>query len=150
MSNQSFCERITHREELSIGFFMKLENVRLMLAVNNIDETVAFYRDLLGFECANRMDGWAALQRDDVEIMISLPNAHEPFEKPTLTGSLYFSTSDVDALWNQIKDKANVVYPLESFYYGMREFAIRDNNGYILQFGQEISNPEQIPPPGID
>jgi len=28
-----------------------------------------------------------------------------------------------------------VVYPIESFDYGMREFAIRDNNGYILQFG---------------
>jgi len=31
-----------------------------------------------------------------------------------------------------------VVYPLEDCAYGMREFAIRDNNGYILQFGQEI------------
>jgi hypothetical protein len=32
----------------------------------------------------------------------------------------------------------------------MREFAIRDNNGYILQFGQEITDPEQIPAPEID
>jgi hypothetical protein len=30
---------------------------------------------------------------------------------------------------------------MEDFEYGMREFAIRDNNGYILQFGQEISSP---------
>ncbi|HKD80926.1 MAG TPA: hypothetical protein VKH81_14610 [Candidatus Angelobacter sp.] len=56
----------------------------------------------------------------------------------------------MDALWDEIKDRANVVYPLESFYYGMREFAIRDNNGYILQFGQEISDPSQIPPPEIE
>ena len=41
-------------------------------------------------------------------------------------------------LWQQIKERATVVYPLEDFEYGMREFAIRDNNGYILQFGQEI------------
>ena len=126
---------------------MKLENVRPMLAVTNIDDTIGFYRDLLGFACVNQMDGWAALSRDNVELMVSLPNAHEPFEKPTLTGSIYFNTSDVDALWEQIKEKVSVVYPIENFFYGMREFAIRDNNGYILQFGQEISDPAQIPPP---
>jgi uncharacterized glyoxalase superfamily protein PhnB len=129
---------------------MKLENVRPVLAVNDIDETIHFYRDVLGFECANRMDGWAALRKDNVEVTISLPNAHEPFDKPTLTGSIYFNTSDVDALWQQIKDKANIVYPVENFFYGMREFAIRDNNGYILQFGQEINDPGQIPPPEMD
>jgi uncharacterized glyoxalase superfamily protein PhnB len=96
------------------------------------------------------MDGWAALCRDNVELMISLPNTHEPFEKPTLTGSIYFNTTDVDALWKQIKDKVSVVYPIENFFYGMREFAIRDNNGYLLQFGQEITDPAQIPSPDVD
>jgi len=129
---------------------MKLENIHPVLAVNDIDDTIRFYRDVLGFECANRMDGWAALCKDNVEVMISLPNAHEPFEKPTLTGSIYFNTSDVDALWEQIKNKANIVYQIENFFYGMREFAIRDNNGYILQFGQEISDPAQIPPAEAD
>ena len=124
---------------------MKLENVKPMLAVNSMDDTISFYCIVLGFECVNRMEGWAALRKDAVEIMISLPNAHEPFEKPTLTGSLYFSSDDIDALWDKIKDKASVVYPIENFYYGMREFAIRDNNGYILQFGQEITDPLQIP-----
>jgi uncharacterized glyoxalase superfamily protein PhnB len=129
---------------------MKLESIRPMLAVNNIDETVRFYRNILGFECANQMDGWAALSRDNVELMISLPNAHEPFEKPTFTGSIYFNTIDVDALWEQIKDKTRIVYPIENFFYGMREFAIRDNNGYILQFGQEITDPSEIPPSEVD
>lgn len=121
-----------------------------MLTVSNMDDTILFYRNLLGFECVSRLESWAALRKDGVEVMISLPNDHEPFEKPALTGSLYFNTVDVDELWDQIKDKASVVYPLESFYYGMREFAIRDNNGYILQFGQEITDPAQIPPPEID
>jgi len=129
---------------------MRFENVRPVLAVLSTDDTVAFYRDTLGFECVGRLEGWAALRNDQVELMISLPNAHEPFEKPTLTGSLYFNSNDVDALWNEIKDRASVVYPLANFYYGMREFAIRDNNGYILQFGQEITDPAKIPAPEID
>ena len=129
---------------------MKLENIRPMLAVNSIDDTILFYRNLLGFECMNRMEGWACLRKDHVEVMISLPNAHEPFEKPSLTGSIYFTASDVDALWDEIKDRVNIVYPIENFYYGMREFAIRDNNGYILQFGQEIKDRAQIPLPEIN
>ena len=126
---------------------MKIESVRPVLAVTSIDDTILFYRNTLGFECAGRVDGWAALRRDGVEIMISLPNAHEPFTMPMLTGSIYFNCAGVDALWEDIKDRSNVVYPLENFYYGMREFAIRDNNGYILQFGQEIQDPSQIPAP---
>jgi uncharacterized glyoxalase superfamily protein PhnB len=107
-------------------------------ALVGTEQTIAFYRELLGFECINRMEGWALLRRDSVELMLSLPNAHEPFDKIQFTGSFYFHPDEVDEFWRQIKDKAVVVYPLEDFDYGMREFAIRDNNGYILQFGQEI------------
>ena len=53
----------------------------------------------------------------------------------TLTGALYFNVDDV---WEQLKDQAQVEYPIENFDFGMREFAIRDCNGYLLQFGQEI------------
>lgn len=117
---------------------MKLENLIPMLWVNNLDDTIRFYVDLLGFDCTNRLEGWASLKKDAVELMISLPNEHEAFERLQFTGSFYFHPDDVDAIWNQVKDKASVVYPIENFPYGMREFAIRDNTGYILQFGQSI------------
>ena len=124
---------------------MHLTSLTPMLEVTDMDGTIAFYHDVLDFACANRMEGWAVLLNDDVEIMISLPNAHTPFDKPRFTGSLYMKLDDVDALWRQVKDRATVVYPLENFHYGMREFAIRDNNGYCLQFGSEIKDPSQIP-----
>jgi len=56
-----------------------------------------------------------------------------------VTGSFYFTTDDVDALWQELKDKARVCYDIENFEWGMREFAVYDNNGYLLQFGQEIA-----------
>jgi uncharacterized glyoxalase superfamily protein PhnB len=71
--------------------------------------------------------------------MISLPNQHEPYAQPLFTGSFYFRVDDANALWRQLKDKATVVFPLEDFDYGMREFAIRDINGYILQFGRKLA-----------
>lgn len=82
----------------------------------------------------------SAIQSLALSLMLSLPNAHEPFAKIQFTGSFYFRIDNVDQFWEQIRDKAPVVYPIENFEYGMHEFAIRDNNGYILQFGQEIPN----------
>ncbi len=38
----------------------------------------------------------------------------------------------------RIGDKARLCYDIETFPWGMREFAVYDNNGYILQFGEEI------------
>ena len=53
--------------------------------------------------------------------------------------------SDAASLWASLKDIARVVYPLEDFDYGMREFAINDNNGYLLQFGQPLDDGEALP-----
>lgn len=111
-----------------------------MLYTEALEETVRFYCATLGFECANNNPdlGWASVKKDEIEIMFCLPNAHISFEKPTFTGSIYITTGDVNAIWNAVKDGAKVCYPIEDFDYGMREFAIYDNNGYLLQFGQPI------------
>jgi uncharacterized glyoxalase superfamily protein PhnB len=119
---------------------MRFDNLVPMLWVNDIGQTVRFYEDLLGFKCVNRIEQWACLRKDKVELMLSTPNAHEPYDKIQFTGSFYFYPENVDELWATVKDRATIVYPIENFDYGMREFAIRDNNGYILQFGQEISS----------
>jgi len=59
----------------------------------------------------------------------------------TWTNPSDFIRTFLDSLWEKFRDKVVIVYPVEDFDYGMREFAIRDNNGYILQFGQEIASP---------
>jgi len=119
---------------------MKIENLTPMLRTKDLQGSVDFYTRILGFECRALSEewGWASLSRDGVEIMLALPNAHKPFDRPVFTGSLYFRCDDVDAVWKQVKDQAKVCYPIEGFEHGMREFAIYDNNGYLLQFGQEI------------
>ncbi len=71
--------------------------------------------------------------------MLASPNHHEGDTKPVFTGSLYFLIDEVDALWAEITGKARVCYAVETFTYGMREFGIYDNNGYLLQFGQPVA-----------
>ena len=121
---------------------MKLTALRPMLWTEDLQGTVDFYTGKLGFACGGRNDdwGWVTLTVDDVSLMIAKPNAHTPYDKIGFTGSFYFTTDDVDAMWAMLKDKASICYGIEDFEYGMREFAVYDNNGYLLQFGQEIEN----------
>jgi uncharacterized glyoxalase superfamily protein PhnB len=123
---------------------MKLRELTPMLRTHDLQGSVDFYTTVLGFTCEARADeyGWASLRRDQVSIMLALPNEHEPFERPAFTGSLYINADDVDAMWEQVKDRARVCYPIEDFDYGMREFGVYDNNGYLLQFGRET--PESL------
>ena len=120
---------------------MAIKRVTPMLTVPDVEAAVRFYSDTLGFRPGNRMEGWAVVERDGVEVMFALPNPHmPPFAAPRFTGSLYFVMDNgVDELWDALREKVEIVYPLENFEYGMREFAIRDNHGYLLQFGQEIA-----------
>jgi hypothetical protein len=40
---------------------MKLNRLVPMLWTAGLDNTVKFYLDLLGFDCVNRMEGWARI-----------------------------------------------------------------------------------------
>ncbi|MBU6238028.1 MAG: VOC family protein [Planctomycetes bacterium] len=111
-----------------------------MLRTWDIPATISFYTDVLGFTCKTYDEewGWAHLNRDGIAIMISGPNEHEGDTAPGFTGSLYITCDDVDDLWTSLKDRVRVCYPIEDFDYGMREFGIYDNNGYLLQFGKPL------------
>lgn len=119
---------------------MKLTALRPVLYTKQVKFTIEFYIEMLGFTCNGiSEDGiWATLSRDEVEIMVSYPNEHIPFDKPNFTGSIYITVDNVDELWEQLKVVTQVCYDVETFDYGMREFAIYDNNGYLIQFGQPV------------
>ncbi|HVX51411.1 MAG TPA: VOC family protein [Chitinophagaceae bacterium] len=119
---------------------MRLLNLTPMLWTANLEGTMEFYATQLGFTISNYNEewGWVHLNRDGAGIMFALPNTHEAFDKPACTGTFYFYCDEVDNLWEKLKDPPFVYYGIENFEYGMREFAIKDNNGYILQFGCEI------------
>ena len=114
-----------------------------MLETEDLRQTIKFYTELLGFKCQGLYPDadnpcWASLVKDQIEIMFTTRNAHSRLEQPMMTGSLYFNPDNVDEAWEQLKDQVMIEYPIENFDYGMREFAIRDCNGYLIQFGREI------------
>ncbi len=124
---------------------MQLQKLSPILWTKNLQETISFYETVLGFKSRSNFPNFAALCRDNAEIMVIVPT-DEPdsnddfFPKPLLTGSIYIFTEDVDEFWETVKDKATIKAPISDRQYWMRDFCILDNNGYEIVFGEDISN----------
>lgn len=111
-----------------------------MLRVPDVPAAAAWYSDMLGFtSCTDGSDGWALLERDGIELMLSAFNAQEGDAASRFTGSLYLHCDDVDDWWLRLKERVRICYPIEDFAYGMREFAIYDSDGFLIRFGQSLS-----------
>ena len=112
-----------------------------MLETDDLPATIEFYTKTLGFEVYNTLSNeegpyWTSMHRDDAELMFCTRNAHSKPKHATVTGVMYFYPDDVMALWDELKDKVKVEWKPEDFGYGMLDFGIHDNNGFILAFGQ--------------
>lgn len=125
---------------------MNLRALTPMLRTPDPAATIAFYTQALDFRLSagDAAGGWAAPERDGVELMLGGLNGHEGDVAPAFTGSLYLRTDDVDGWWRRLRERARACYPIGDFGYGMREFAIYDNNGYLLQFGQPIAAFDEV------
>ncbi len=126
---------------------MRLDYLCPMLWTNDMEKSISFYTDVLGFELDeyNKEWAWCHMHKDKVSFMFTSPNEHTPYNsQPVLTGSFYIYTEAVDEIWEHLKDKATVSYGIANFPHNMREFAILDNNGYMLQFGRELKSGEVI------
>ena len=104
----------------------------------------SYYRDVLGFECeyaAGDPPEFAVYSRSGSPIMfrrVQDPALISPNERQGGTWDVFFWVNDVEALYTELAAKAAaVVYAPVIQPYGMKEFAVRDPNGYVLGFGQD-------------
>jgi len=52
---------------------------------------------------------------------------------------MYIEVEGVDALHDRLKANVPIVMPIATQFYGMREFAIQDPDGYVITFAQRVS-----------
>ena len=108
-----------------------------MLQTLDMGRTIAWYQSVLGFQLQGQhKGGWCQLGRDGISIMFMM-NAH--LGTPHATATQYFSVDDADALWEMLKENCRAEWGPEDMPYGLREFAIKDPNGYLLSFGSPIA-----------
>jgi catechol 2,3-dioxygenase-like lactoylglutathione lyase family enzyme len=109
-----------------------------VFTVRDIDASVAYYRDILGFDVTFQYGEplfYACLCRD--EFSLHLRAAREPNWVPG-NGAVCVFVDQVDALHSEFAARgARVVKPPQDYAYGMRDFDITDLDGNHLTFGME-------------
>ena len=113
-----------------------------VLAVPNLEQTIAFYRDVLGFEVHEIGDpGWRMFVRDCCRIMAGhCPDADPPSELGDHSYFAYFVVDDVDGYYETVVSRgAEVIKALRDEPWGMREFGLRTIDGHRIMIGQDLS-----------
>ncbi|HEV2129137.1 MAG TPA: VOC family protein [Thermomicrobiales bacterium] len=118
--------------------------LRMELFVEDMDRTVDFYRDVLGFELARREEGYASVRRGDVILGIG-PIAKLPAEGGYFTErrlaqdrglgvEIVLEVEDVAAEYEQVVATGwPIVEELQGRPWGLTDFRITDPDGYYLR-----------------
>jgi predicted enzyme related to lactoylglutathione lyase len=99
--------------------------------VADLERARAFYEGLLGLEPgpAFALTRWQAYTMDDGSFLAV-------GEAPGSTNEVALAVPDVEALWERVKERAEVVEPLARTPWGTYRFVLRDPDGYQIAFSQ--------------
>lgn len=121
------------------------------LQVRNLEESIGFYRDVLGFhlEWLDEDDqdfGMAMMSRGDKSISFSNQSHSEDSDFVSeFSGELLMFEEEVDLLFDDITNSAEEITPNFSIdksineSHGLRRFTIRDCNGYRITFAMVMN-----------
>jgi uncharacterized glyoxalase superfamily protein PhnB len=113
-----------------------------MIHVPDVSATVNWYTSI-GFKLVRRNEengeiNWASLSFGNSEVMFNAGGRASAEHRRDV--DLYITTDNLTELYLRLRNRVPVVEDLHDAFYGMREFIIRDINGFWITFGQPISS----------
>jgi uncharacterized glyoxalase superfamily protein PhnB len=117
-------------------------------SVADVGSTMRWYQQELGFEAhpfpKNEPHAFCILVRDQIEIMLQ----HiDEYRKPDLYNQraggvwdAYIRMGGVKEFYESLKDRVEIIRPLQKQPYGDSEFEVKDPNGYVLVFSELIAS----------
>lgn len=130
-----------------------LQQLTPNLMVDNVNETVQFYQEVLGFSLVMTVPEtgtflWAMMSCGKVSVMfqekVSMLEEY-PVLKETPAGrglTFYIKIKNVRRLYNKVLGRARIVLDLHKTFYGAEEFALQDPNGFVLTFAGDAESAE--------
>jgi uncharacterized glyoxalase superfamily protein PhnB len=116
------------------------------LMVERVDDSVAFYQNILGFSVVASVPNesgklqFAVLSKDNLMLMLQ-EKSNLMEEYPILSAdrvhpsvTLYIAVDNVDELYQELKERHEILCDMHATFYGSKEFAVADNDGYVLTF----------------
>lgn len=138
-----------------------MQKVMPVLAVEDIDSLLEYYRDTLGFDVGftmkvppdNQIHTMSIQLGEDASLMFvaAAPGSPAPVALDPEGLSIFITVDDVDAYHDSIASKADVdvVDGLTNQFWGDRTFVIRDPWGLHLWFAQHVAE-MSAPPEGFE
>ena len=109
--------------------------------VRDLQESISYYRDKLGFQQQIDYENfYASVARDSAEIHLkcapTLPGQRE-HQRDNNHLDAFVGVQDVDALYAEIRSRgAKILQELETKPWGTRDMVVEDPDGYIICFAQ--------------
>ncbi len=128
-----------------MSFTPVIEDAVAIVPVKDIRRTVNFYVDILGFEArfVSQDETFAIVLHGDAAIHFVRTDSDEVLKATANNISIYLWIRQVDIFYEHLKAKLDSlpkgqVRPPFTQDYGMREFHVKDPDGCLLFFGEEI------------
>jgi uncharacterized glyoxalase superfamily protein PhnB len=115
-----------------------------VLNCHSIDETLAFYQQILQFVIVNKRENnnqlqWVHIMHGDITMMLQRIEGKTSESRPDQKSSIsiYFFVSNINDMHHYIKAKYNFVSELRNTDYHMQEFTVTDPEGNTVTVGQK-------------
>ena len=112
-----------------------------MLTVANMEESIAFYHDVLGFTPTLKSPGYSITERDGQTIHFQKADSEEVMNCVRGHTEIYIEVSGIRSMWEHVKTFKDR-YRIRDLFdreYGMTEFHISDPNECLVFVGEPIS-----------
>jgi catechol 2,3-dioxygenase-like lactoylglutathione lyase family enzyme len=112
-----------------------------MLATANMEETILFYQEVLGFAPTMKSEEYAIVERDGQTIHFQKAASEEVMNCVRDHTEIYIEVSGIHALWDHVKAFKSR-YRIRDLFereYGMTEFHVADPNGCLVFVGEPTS-----------
>ncbi len=126
------------------------ESLSPNVIVDDVNQAVKYYTEVLGFTFITSVPetgsfNWAMVQRDGVTMMFqSLKSLQEDMPGLNISakgslGTFFIKVKGIDAYFERLKGKVELAHDMRTTFYGMKEFTVKDLNGYFLTFAEEVA-----------
>jgi catechol 2,3-dioxygenase-like lactoylglutathione lyase family enzyme len=119
----------------------KLAPYAFVLAVQDLEKSAAYFRDVLGFRLGwEEATGWRLAERDGVRLMIGhCPTDKRAAEIGSHSWFGYVEVDDVGALHSELVGRGAASTAPRDQPYGMREIIVTTPDGHRIVFGQDMN-----------
>jgi lactoylglutathione lyase len=130
---------------------MKLKKLTPNLVVRNVEASLNFYREVLGFEPGITVPEqppyvFGSVTSGAVEIFFNdqkfVAEEYPALAAKAIGGSLtlFIEVEGIEDLFKKVQQHgAKITMPMKDQFYGMREFAFEDPEGWVITLAQRVN-----------